>query len=130
MKPDDRIQKALEAVNNPENNHAFCCGKKSENFKTIQTALAYMEAAINEGRFGWQPMETAPKDGTDILIANQHVQFIALADEHDDDGWWIIDWIEERKAYGWQKSSFLPTHWQPLPQKDSEADKILADWME
>lgn len=72
---------------------------------------------------GWRPIETAPKDGTDILLAE--IQKV--------DGKWHygeIDvgcWMREpmsRDEYGrdyWFWASNYgrveePTHWQPLPE--------------
>jgi hypothetical protein len=55
----------------------------------------------------WQPIETAPKDGTKIL-----------AWEFDD--YTIVWWgVSASGWYGWKFSddwiSCYPTHWQPLP---------------
>jgi hypothetical protein len=52
----------------------------------------------------WQPIETAPKDGTKVLIV-------------DDDG--VVDvaayLIGKRYGY-WDTETFCcPTHWMPLP---------------
>lgn len=66
----------------------------------------------------WQPIETAPKDGTQILLAEiGHGAFLGWWGAHDQgpDNWWFLDpalpgdcrnsWIEN---YG-------PTHWRPRP---------------
>ena len=61
----------------------------------------------------WQPIETAPKDGTKILGAWPQLR------KHK---WWTIqpvffhcgDWI-----HGWDEDEDLalhPTHWMPLPE--------------
>jgi hypothetical protein len=50
----------------------------------------------------WQPIETAPRDGTVILIAT----YAAWALSYWDDGSW---------RWGVRKEEMEPTHWMPLP---------------
>lgn len=61
---------------------------------------------------GWQPIETAPKDGTEILGIQYHGRFsdpgIVRWDDSDQE-WWDMD----ADQYG------FPTHWQPLPAPPS-----------
>lgn len=80
----------------------------------------------------WKPIETAPKDGTDILLSNGEVvaegHWLVIEGgifEHRDmDGRWIgqderddyEDWIDW--AGGMLPS---PTHWMPLPPPPKEA---------
>ena len=58
----------------------------------------------------WQPIETAPKDGTDVLVVADGV--VSEAEYWGDDrGWWLAntaptDYID---------SQVWPTHWMPLP---------------
>jgi len=52
----------------------------------------------------WQPIETAPKDGTPVLVA---------------DGSWVGVLAWDRYANGWvndEMDSASPTHWRPLPK--------------
>ena len=65
----------------------------------------------------WQPIETAPKDGTPILAwpcgdgwggkFPYVVQWVPPNEHHD--GLW-------REAAGEQYDDFDPTHWMPLPE--------------
>ena len=75
-----------------------------------QAELAKAEQRVAE----WQPIETAPKDGTRILVKGDCTivagwQFIYSADCY---GWAIVNdaWMPERIA----------THWMPLPTPPSE----------
>ncbi len=58
----------------------------------------------------WQPIETAPRDGTAVLT------------------WTRIDGIVIACCFGgmWMGeglfAQFLPTHWQPLPAPPSEGE--------
>lgn len=76
---------------------------------------------------GWKPIETAPKDGTEVLAfrPDQGV-FIARwawmeevvprdqngdpIEDYDDS---FADWWHD--AWGWLERELAPTHWQPLP---------------
>tara|TARA_R110000868_G_scaffold339994_1_gene600624 strand:+ start:246 stop:848 length:603 start_codon:yes stop_codon:yes gene_type:complete len=72
----------------------------------------------------WEPMETAPKDGTNILLMYMHIDtqvvhngfWIGVSDTDDesDIGWWSYDHSEVSrvKLDDWM----TPTHWLPLPK--------------
>lgn len=53
----------------------------------------------------WQPIETAPRDGTEILAYDGTGVFICYFDEHAD--CWIIDF---------SCHMVCATHWMPLPE--------------
>lgn len=62
----------------------------------------------------WQPIETAPKDGTRILaiVAGRHPDtgepFIPDVVEWDGGRWFSENWWDDNALYS-------PTHWMPLP---------------
>jgi hypothetical protein len=58
----------------------------------------------------WQPIETAPKDGSNVLVieAGNSVPVVAYWDNDMDGGWWGY-WQTE------QLNPHKPTHWMPLP---------------
>lgn len=60
----------------------------------------------------WQPIETAPKDGTRVLLCDAD-GYIACASW---DSYW--QWIERGSDYAtevWGAGELKPTYWQPLP---------------
>lgn len=71
----------------------------------------------------WQPIETAPRDGTTILITFKRI-----------DGKWLIQagFFKERSdgsvgwalyqvgRHWWSISNFEATHWMPLPDPPTE----------
>lgn len=77
----------------------------------------------------WQPIETAPKDGTEILAWRADcgvllVRYMCMEDfltereleGHDEettfqDDWWCADFVTGCRLEG----SVVPTHWMPLP---------------
>lgn len=69
-----------------------------------QVAAEYWNNRANE----WQPIETAPKDASRILIYD------------DEFGRGIVYWHLNRKCWCSDEDSILdywePTHWQPLPE--------------
>jgi hypothetical protein len=59
----------------------------------------------------WLPIETAPKDGSWILAADEDWQAVVrwadAGDPCENGGWWCIDYTDE---IGFTR----PTHWKPL----------------
>lgn len=69
----------------------------------------------------WQRIETAPRDGTIIWLANRNIMRL---------GWWTSNrgyenhgtvgggWIDKglAEAGGVRGLTFAPTHWQPTPE--------------
>lgn len=74
---------------------------------------------------GWQPVETAPKDGTRVLMVKLGFQVCI--------GYWLInhglwattdpeDYPDEETWEAEQLGSrYYPTHWMPLPEPPSNA---------
>lgn len=58
----------------------------------------------------WQPIETAPRDGTPILAWNGGVFVVYW--ESDPGSWWVYDPPCDERAV-WNVKQ--PTHWMPLP---------------
>lgn len=57
----------------------------------------------------WQPIETAPKDGTEFAAYDK-----ATGTKHVT--WWdIYDWYDPDQHYYSEAPAFNPTHWMPLP---------------
>lgn len=66
----------------------------------------------------WQPIETAPKDGTIIIVAGAPelgYTLPCIVDALYDDGGWLVN--------QWESPSFAitPTHWMPIPPLDQQA---------
>ena len=64
----------------------------------------------------WQPIETAPKDGTKVLLVSNRGQ--VYIGQYDDDRWvrkpepyWCIAGMPKTHARAQR-----PTHWMPLPE--------------
>jgi len=81
-----------------------------------EASVAALRAALEELGGGWQPIETAPKDGTEIIVwwpeighpyITKWTRFINGNLYRD--GWHCGIWEVER-----------PTHWMPLPKPPKE----------
>ena len=83
---------------------------------------------------GWRPIESAPKDGTRIMLWNGDDEPVFA---HWDTSleWgkgskpindWVSDWLTVSGYDAGAERVYNPTHWQPLPQppqpKDCEAE--------
>lgn len=60
----------------------------------------------------WQPIETAPKDGSSVLTFSPNDGYPLIVFWQDE--MWLIDWDHDR-AYGLEPDD-KPTHWMPLPE--------------
>ena len=78
---------------------------------------------------GWQPMETAPKDGTVVLCWDEFKECDFM--------WYgiIQQWNEPKDILGWMyvatNTECHPTHWMPLPKppaaKEGKQSKGVID---
>ena len=66
---------------------------------------------------GWQPIETAPKDGTAIVAWCVHPYASSMTEPDDYVGPVIARWIDHNGG-GWTWHGHLGnfTHWMPLPE--------------
>ena len=93
----------------------------------------YRKLGELEAKHQWQPIETAPKDGTEIFIFRVGWPWAPVAkwtdypgnpvlDENEQDTWmcgWLFDeWFTPGNEDGWLgwSDDEMPTHWMPLPE--------------
>ena len=65
---------------------------------------------IERLRKGWQPIETVPKDGTDLLLYSPRWGMMV--------GLWAGAWVQEEGGPSYRGI----THWMPLPDPPQETD--------
>lgn len=75
-------------------------------------ALNALDDSTPDSEGGWQPIETAPKDGTEILGFADRSQWVA---------WWSVE--NSRWEAGSVYFATELTHWQPLPAPPSQGQK-------
>lgn len=62
----------------------------------------------------WQPIETAPKDGTKVLLWEAgHAPYVGSRDDQDDEWWTDEDWANDAARCFPPRCN--PSHWMPLP---------------
>jgi hypothetical protein len=54
----------------------------------------------------WQPIETAPKDRTEIILRGRYNVTGYVSDVYH--SWWDGRWVR------WPHAAFEPTHWMPI----------------
>jgi len=108
-------------------------GSHSDYVKTVQVSITLSTAMISNGittaardelsQRQWSPIETAPKDGTWIMLRFRPESFpghLKPAPYAASIGAWSERrerWIKEESAtYAFVSGDGKPTHWMPLPQ--------------
>lgn len=61
--------------------------------------------------FGWQPISTAPKDGSIIFGAAEPYVWVAFGPRRK---WVSGRWCSDFGAEGWLPTMGEPTHWLPM----------------
>lgn len=93
----------------------------------LRNLISDLRAAIETG--GWLPIETAPKDGTRIILRCPNIGAV--------EGWWdcvdgggfeegppIFWWTTENDLIIFGDGSYDdPTHWMPLPPPPNSPNK-------
>lgn len=79
---------------------------------------------------GWRPIETAPKDGTRVLVYQED----EASDMTPQIAWWITWHGEEGWHICWDNeplqnnSAFAPpTHWAPLPEPPASVARLASE---
>jgi len=117
---DEKLREALKAYMVPSRSmHAWLNpGDLTEAYAAMRAVLApLLDQARAEGRReagAWQPIETAPKDGTVILAwipahEGDKPEVAPVRWQSHVTGRWVHD------ASDWTLEAPMPTHWQPLP---------------
>ena len=68
----------------------------------------------------WQPIKTAPRDGTPILCFTPDYQ-----SEFSDQSGIDVLWFDGAWLYNAEPVTFQPTHWMPLPASPNSASSAL-----
>ena len=69
----------------------------------------------------WQPIETAPKDGSEVMLYDPRFRRFKIGRWREDDycpehGELWLDDSHDDFSTGFASCPIQPTHWQPLPE--------------
>lgn len=81
--------------------------------------LARITALLSENADGWMPIESAPRDRTEILAFNGEIHKMKWI---EGDGYALFSYSEEVLA-DVDPDPEQPTHWQPLPTPPKNGGK-------
>ena len=93
-------------------------GNTLERIAALKAGAAALRRASPET--GWQPISTAPKDGTKVVLLIEHDQAVVASWQAIEDfAMWVTagedDCPNSWEGFGCYADSDQPTHWQPLP---------------
>ncbi len=83
----------------------------------IDQLAALWDRPAGDGQ-GWQPIDTAPKDLTEVLVFDPDYGGVRLAqyEVHAQQPFWSIDvWDLTTIGTSRDRIEIFPTHWMPLP---------------
>lgn len=70
----------------------------------------------------WQPISTAPKDGTDVLVCQGATVAVAHWNLHLGGPGWLDDSGAAQHDYWNYVGCISPTHWMPLPEPPTNTE--------
>ena len=88
----------------------------------IKIATALREAK-SQALTDWQPIETAPKDGTEVLLWTDEYPRVVSASYREFGEWEGWTFTDEALADIQPEGPREPSHWMPLPPPPSEVKK-------
>lgn len=116
----DEVKAAAERLRKNGFNHAECPDGWLECNDALTLAKAYLATAHN----GWQPIDTAPHDGTVVLVYGHYL------DSHGRSPKFFVEAaLYSEHLAGWGNPSVWiaggdvlpdPSHWMPLPEPPKE----------
>ena len=90
-------------------------------------ARALEQPASAAGVEGWRPIETAPRDGTLVILASEQGCWMAKYQPVYQSGYrpenpWSSMMLNHEHIGGYEKRYAKPTHWMPLPAAPKPED--------
>lgn len=104
------LERAIEHINSPVPHHQSTSAYRAMVISELRDALALPAAPeTDEAASPWRDIATAPKDGTKIWCFTPGGYQVVLT-------WYADAW---RNGQDWNRATWEPTHWQPLPSPPS-----------
>ena len=85
---------------------------ETERAVSFRDQVAQLERELEAVRkdAGWRAIDTAPKDGTAVLVSEG--RFCYCVEWNEEFDWWAVD---DNKLGPFRLRGQAPTHWMPLP---------------
>lgn len=76
----------------------------------------------DKNNYQWQPIETAPRDGSDVLLTDGvNIENCYYNKEYKcSEGWWVVS-CSDNWGFACVHEA-QPTHWMPLPKPPKEVE--------
>lgn len=107
---DEAIRAGLKAAATANDLAAWHMGPSDSAVAAFRRSLAARGWAVEQD---WQPIETAPKDGRNVILAMLNEEWVCEGyyEEDEDRGWFMANTHWTDAADG----QVYPSHWRPLP---------------
>jgi len=103
------LRKHLEGLKAGNLGYMAKADRRSAGYKQAKRDVSIINMALNSIQ-GWQPMGTAPKDGTWIILYHKSARI--------GDWYWSGDcW--ENDVLKWREDEYGPTHFMPIPEVET-----------
>jgi hypothetical protein len=89
--------------------------KPSPDARTIRVAIGPLRPAPAIATPEWLPIDTAPTDGSHVLIVDAGV--VNEGRHIEGHGWWLA---HNDPSDSWGPGQLHPTHWMPLPEPPAQ----------
>ena len=107
-----QVVKALEYLQQENERQRFDILAMNQSLDLLREENERLKADAE--RIEWQPIETAPKDGTDILVmTGETMHVVRWINIHGDFDHWAVD---DNKHGPFTLRGKAPTHWMQLPE--------------
>ena len=107
-----QVVKALEYLQQENERQRFDILAMNQSLDLLREENGRLKADAE--RIEWQPIETAPKDGTDILVmTGETMHVVRWINIHGDFDYWAVD---DNKHGPFTLRGKAPTNWMPLPE--------------
>ena len=107
-----------QSITDPENQPSQYGTVTLEMYEALEDQLAAAQEEI-PNETAWQPIETAPKDGSWIVVTSTHNQYYRACVQFYD-----CNWCDTREVTHDDLMENAATHWIPMPKSPNGASPL------
>ena len=102
----DEYRRVYDELKQENDENCRLLGKSADRELALLAEIDRLKAKL--AKTEWQPIETAPMDGTRVLVTAGFMVFDAYFRRGD---WWLYECGDD-----WYSVTINPTNWMPLPE--------------